>query len=416
MRASGVICEFNPFHAGHAYLLSRMRELAGEQGCVVALMSGRFVQRGEAAMADPYLRGEMALCGGADLVLELPFPWSAASADYFAAAGVSVLSRLGMASIAFGSESGDIERLRAAAHTTDSEAFLAVYAALCRQGMGTTAAYAKAIREVGGEGMYAEDFPGSNDLLGMAYLRALKRRSAAGLHTPEVQVIQRQGAAYREDVLAAEGFPSATALRAVICEAASDPRALRAILDGTMPTRAMEALLAAVTAGEAPLDSAPLMQYYHTYYRLQTAEDLECFAELSGGIASHIIRVAQDSANVRDFAKSLHTKQFTDARLRRAMLFGALKVVREDLMAEPAYVTLLGATERGCRWLRAYRRRVAVTDELPLTIVTKPADAPDCAQRRLGERADGLFTLCFPAPRVAGAMLRCSPVLADRER
>ena len=74
MHASGVICEFNPFHNGHAYLLSRMREQVGEDGCVVCLMSGRFVQRGEPSIADPYLRARMALAGGADLVLELPFP------------------------------------------------------------------------------------------------------------------------------------------------------------------------------------------------------------------------------------------------------------------------------------------------------------------------------------------------------
>ena len=64
MRSSGVICEFNPFHNGHAYLLSRMRAEVGEDGAVICLMSGRFVQRGEAAVADPYLRARTALCGG----------------------------------------------------------------------------------------------------------------------------------------------------------------------------------------------------------------------------------------------------------------------------------------------------------------------------------------------------------------
>ena len=91
MGVSGVICEFNPFHNGHAYLLSRMREEVGDGGCVICLMSGRFVQRGEAAIADPYLRGQMALAGGADLVLELPFPWSAAGAEHFHCAEIDFL-------------------------------------------------------------------------------------------------------------------------------------------------------------------------------------------------------------------------------------------------------------------------------------------------------------------------------------
>ena len=120
MRVSGVICEFNPFHSGHAYLLSRMRELVGEDGCVVSVMSGRFVQRGEAAFADPYLRAETALAGGADLVVELPFPWSAGSAEHFAAAGVEVLTKLGVDSLVFGSERGDLTLLSAAAEAVDT--------------------------------------------------------------------------------------------------------------------------------------------------------------------------------------------------------------------------------------------------------------------------------------------------------
>jgi hypothetical protein len=39
----------------------------------------------------------------------------------------------------------------------------------------------------------------------------------------------------------------------------------------------------------------------------------------------------------------------------------------------------------------------------------KPADAPEGGQRRLGEAADALFTLCFPAPRAAGDLMRRSP-------
>ena len=128
MQAFGVICEFNPFHNGHGYLLSRMREAVGEDGCVICLMSGRFVQRGEPAIADPYLRACMALAGGADLVLELPFPYAAGSAEFFASAGVGILTRMGVERIAFGSESGDISLLIAAAEALNSPAFKSTYA------------------------------------------------------------------------------------------------------------------------------------------------------------------------------------------------------------------------------------------------------------------------------------------------
>ena len=84
MRAIGVICEYNPFHNGHAYHLQRSRALAGEDCTVICVMSGDFVQRGEPAIYSKFARAEAACLGGADLVVELPLPWSLSSAEGFA--------------------------------------------------------------------------------------------------------------------------------------------------------------------------------------------------------------------------------------------------------------------------------------------------------------------------------------------
>ena len=409
MRASGVICEFNPFHSGHAYLLSRMRELAGEDGCVICLMSGRFVQRGDTAVADPYLRAETALAGGADLVLELPFPWSSGSAEHFAAAGVDILTRLGVESLVFGSEGGDLTLLTAAAEAVDSPAFGEAYAALCNGGMGTAAAYAAALGQVCAAPL-PTGFPDSNELLGIAYLRALKQAEASHGHTPVPHTVTRLGAGYRADTLTEGQYPSATALRALIREAACDPIALEAILEGTMPTESLEALLRAVRAEDAPLSGERLLSFYHTFYRIKSPEDFAGSAEMGGGLAAHICRRAREAATPEDFFASLRTKYYTDARLRRALLFGALGVTETDLRVMPAYTTLLAANGRGCAFLKAFRK-AHKDDPNGLTVVTKPADAPEGRQRELGELADSLFTLCFPTPRPAGDMIKRSPVI-----
>lgn len=413
MLASGVICEFNPFHSGHAYLLSRMREQVGEDGCVICLMSGRFVQRGEAAVLDPYLRARMALAGGADLVLELPFPWSAGSAEHFASAGVRILARLGVDFLSFGSECGKVELLRMAADLIGDPRFGEVYASLCRKGMGTTAAYAQALRQISDlSGTILPDgFPSSNDLLGIAYMRALNSVSAAAGSAPTASVVTRLGSGYREDTLTAGCFPSATAIRVLLREAACDPFALEAMLEGTMPDGALSILLEAVRNGEAPVDSGRLLSFYHTYYRLRSPADTEGMAEWGGGLAGHIGRHARETATGEAFFEALRTKQYTDARLRRALLFGAVGVREEDLRTMPAYTTLLAANQRGCAYLGAWRKsnKQAVDG---FTIVTKPADAPAGCQREWGELADGLFTLCFPTPRAAGDMLCRSPFIA----
>ena len=115
MRAIGVICEYNPFHNGHAYHLKKCRDLAGEDGAVICVMSGDFVQRGEPAIYSKFARAEAAVLGGADLVAELPVPWSLSSAEGFARGGVSLLDRLGVQTLCFGSEAGEVEVLSAIA-------------------------------------------------------------------------------------------------------------------------------------------------------------------------------------------------------------------------------------------------------------------------------------------------------------
>ena len=119
MKRIGIICECNPFHRGHQYLIERAK--ASGADTVVALMSGYFVQRGEPAVASPFLRAEALLRCGADLVLELPFPYAAASAEYFADAGVDILERLGVDELWFGSECGDLRMLRNVSELTESE-------------------------------------------------------------------------------------------------------------------------------------------------------------------------------------------------------------------------------------------------------------------------------------------------------
>lgn len=410
MRTTGVICEFNPFHGGHAYLLSRMREEVGAEGLVVCLMSGRFVQRGEAAVADPYLRAKTALAGGADLVLELPFPWSAGSAEHFAEAGVRLLTQSGMDSLTFGSECGDPAHLSRAAEAVSHPEFGSIYAALCRQGNGTTTAYARALRQVTAqtEVPLPEGFPSSNDLLGIAYLRALKSVAHQEGQAPAASVVTRLGSGYREDLLTEGQYPSATAIRVLLREAACDPFALEVMLEGTMPDGALDILMQGIRRGEVPLEGRKLMGFYHALYRLKDPAAMENFAEWGGGLAGHICRQARETSTAEGFWEALRTKQYTDARLRRALLFGALEVTEGDLRTMPVYTTLLAANRRGCAYLKAWQKANRDTPD-GLTVVTKPADAPMCRQRALGELADSLFALCFPTPQTAGAMLRRTP-------
>lgn len=402
----GVICELNPLHNGHVYLLSEARRLVGRDGCVVCVMSGRSTQRGECAVAEPYARGHMAIAGGADLVVELPFPWSSGSAEAFARAGIHILASMGVGHLLFGSECGDISLLERMSACTLSPIFAETYASLCREGRGTASAFAEALASLATDQSIPlpEGFPSSNDLLGIAYLSS---KAALGADGMVAHTVKRRGQDYRDELLTDAAYPSATSLRLLIREAACDPDGLSAMLDGTMPEAALSLLLTEIKTERAPVDTSRLYAYYHTYFRMTDGGEVpEDVADMGGGLWGHLHRCALSAATPDAFMAAVATKQYTHARLRRGMLFSVTGITEADMKALPTYTHVLAANERGRAYLAMMKKAV---QDLAVQVVTKPADAPLCRQRRLCERMDRLFTLCMPEPREAGWLMRQSP-------
>ncbi len=177
MKTTGIIAEFNPFHNGHAHLIEKARQNGADK--VVVVMSGPFVQRGEPALCDAHIRAEMALLGGADLVLELPVRFATASAEQFAFGGVSILDSLGVTdSIIFGSESGDIKRLEPIADLLCSET--AEYRSFLKSGLSEGLSFPAAreqavskLLNIPGAELH-EIMSGSNNILALEYLKSLK--------------------------------------------------------------------------------------------------------------------------------------------------------------------------------------------------------------------------------------------------
>ena len=405
----GIICEFNPLHNGHVYLISEARKLVGDDGCVVCVMSGRSTQRGELAITDPYTRANMALEGGADLVVELPYPWSSGSSESFARAGVRILTSMGVEHLLFGSECGDLNLLKRGAELINSMDFSTAYASLCREGKGTAAAFSEALALVAHHNQLhlPEGFPDSNDLLGLAYLSALTKEKTNAI-TPHT--VKRLGQSYRDELLTDIDHPSATAIRGIIKEACMDATALSAILDGTMPRKALDHLLASIESGLAPVSMEPLWTLSHTWFRLKEDHPAQLTAELGGGLYAHIRKCALTTVDAAHFMRAMETKQYTNARLRRCLLFAVTGVLDEDIDADPTYTQLLAVNQRGRRFLSSLRK---TNGEGSISVITKPARAPQGRQKELNEKIDALLTLCMPTPRDAGFFMRQGTVIKD---
>ena len=140
MKTVGIICEYNPFHNGHARQFRLARALAGEDCAIVCLMSGNYVQRGEPAIFPKALRAEAALRCGADLVLELPLTAALSSAEGFAAGGVRILGALGCDYLCFGTETDDEQLIMSTARANLDPAFDALLRAELETGCSYPAA------------------------------------------------------------------------------------------------------------------------------------------------------------------------------------------------------------------------------------------------------------------------------------
>ena len=226
MRTVGIICEYNPFHNGHARQIRLAKEAVGEDCAVVCLMSGNYVQRGEPAIFPKSTRAEAALRCGADLVLELPLTVALASAEGFASGGVAILTALGCDYLCYGIESEDNNLIMSTAKANLDPAFDELLRAELAAGCSYPAARQRVIdRLVGAEleesRMYARIGPPSenhqpsvlsnpNDILAVEYCKAILRRNSPMRPLP----IHRTGSYYAA-ALDPEA-PSATALRAAI--------------------------------------------------------------------------------------------------------------------------------------------------------------------------------------------------------
>ena len=110
-KVAAIIAEYNPFHNGHAYHIEETKRITGAD-YIIILMSGNFVQRGEPAIIDKYLRAKSVLSSGADAVFELPVTVSTGSAETFADGSVALANKLGIVDfLSFGAENDNIDEI-----------------------------------------------------------------------------------------------------------------------------------------------------------------------------------------------------------------------------------------------------------------------------------------------------------------
>ena len=364
----GIVCEYNPFHNGHAWQLGRALQEIDPDAGVVCVMSGDFVQRGEAAVYSKFARAEAACRCGADLVLELPLPWCLSSAEGFARGAVGLLAAFGAQHLAFGSESGDVEALeRLAEALLAAETKEQIKALLKKEPQLSYAAARQTVMEarLGEQGRMLKN---PNDILGVEYCKAIYDLR---LHIEPV-AIRRMGSAH--DGEGRPGLRSASEIRRLLFSG-------RAI-GGDVPQEALavyenERRLGREVRGMTSFETAILSRL-----RLFDEAYFRSLPDAGDGLGERLYQAIHRETSYDAILAAAQSKRYPLARIRRLCLCACLGVRAGMSEGAPPYARVLAANGKGRELLRERSGK----GELP--ILTKPA-----AVRQLPGNCQGIFGL-----------------------
>ena len=361
MKTAGIIAEYNPFHTGHEYQINYIKEKLRTDYVVIA-MSGDFVQRGTPALFSKYVRAEMALQSGADLVLELPVSISSASAELFARGGVQLLDGLGVTDIlCFGSECGDTDALMELAKilAEEPEDFQTALRRNLKNGMTFPKARSMALSAVFPESeKYQQLLFSPNNILGIEYCKAILRENSSISPVS----IKREGNDYHENTLSENHFPSASAIRNAILNFnapsigdSSDTEHFHCFLSSEtsiqnfafladmakkfLPANSLELFLQAISGNHYLLEND--LDTLYRYCLLQETEESLCtYLDMSHALARRILSCRDQYETFSQFANLLKTKEITRTRIQRALLHMLLHI--QSVPAQISYARVLG--------------------------------------------------------------------------
>lgn len=383
----GIVCEFNPFHKGHQYLLDTIRQMGADT--VVCAMSGNFVQRGDAAIADKLIRAETAVRCGADLVLELPTPWAMATAETFAKGGVELLAMARCDTIAFGSECGDLDALQAVTDVLCGDNIMSTIKRHLESGVTYARARQLAVAEQLGEKAQLLESP--NNTLAVEYLKALRKL--------EVDIkcitIPRIGGAH--DGEAVGDIASASYLRKLIKSGEN--------VEKFMPSAAAEVLQKAAEQGSYPVDITLCERAILARLRSMAEDDFAAYDPGGEGLYHRLYDAVRQATTLDEVLTLAKTKRYPMARLRRMVLAAWLGL--DSVPEKVPYLRVLAANEQG-------RKHLRVLQDSGAPVLTKPADVGKLgldAEKLFREecaRTD-LYTLCKPKPLPVGSDWRLTP-------
>ena len=333
----GIIAEYNPFHNGHLYHIEKVKEMFPNSP-IILVLGGNFTERGDISILDKWEKTAIAIKNGIDLVIELPFPFSCASADIFAKGSISILNHLGVTDLVFGSESDDIEGIKKLVETElsnpDFDNLVQVY---LRMGYNYPTSLSKALEDITGD-----CFKLPNDILGISYVKAIISNNYK--ITPHT--IKRTND-YHSKELDNMSISSATSIREALLnnkdiKESVPPITYNCLKDKKIPK---------------------LDDYYNLLkYKIISCNDLTIYNLVDSGMATKLKKEILNSYSFDELINKVKSKNLTYSRLSRTLIYilcDYTKVQAREFK-EVKYIRLLGFSNKGKEYLNKIKKDVDI--------------------------------------------------------
>ena len=338
----GIIAEYNPFHNGHLYQIEEAKRQTGAE-YVIAVMSGNFTQRGNSSLINKWAKAQMAIENGVDIVIELPTIYSISSAENFAEGAIKILDSLKIVdTLCFGTETEDFAALNNISNILYSEP--KEYVAILNHELGKGISYPKArenalMMYLNDIKRYANILSGSNNILGIEYLKALKRLKS----NMRPFSIQRKKVYYNDDRIIDE-FASSTAIRKLVAREQYDD------LRKVMPRNSYINLKEEIRKGNYVLDIIKYEKEILYNLRKMSLKEIAEIPDVTEGLENAIKKAASSCNNLIEFVNIVKSKRYTQTRIQRILLYVLLGITKKDMMNSKKvtpYVRVLGFNEKG---------------------------------------------------------------------
>ncbi len=405
MKVAAIISEYNPFHNGHKYQVDKIRGILGEDTAVIAIMSGNFTQRGEIAITDKTIRAEAAVKCGVNLVLELPFPFSMSSAEFFAKSGVRIANSIGVVDyLVFGSECGNINELSNIASAMSSPEYELEFSTLMSNPENRDLGYPM-LCEMALTAVYGKEIPinfsSPNNILAIEYIKAISTENSNIIP----YTVKREGAGYHDFINPMAEFQSASAIRDEIfsnSESAFD----------YVPKNARCVYIKAADEGKMPSDIKVLDKAIISFFRINSPDVDVKIHDAAGGLYNRLCDKSAEATSISSLTALAETKKYTHARIRRAIWNSYFGVTSSDIRELPLYTQVLAMDAIG----RSMLKRIKKISDFP--VITKPSSYKEfndkvIRQKEMSNKADAIYGLTLPVPNSGSFPLTFTPYVED---